>query len=194
MGKCSFLAIIFVSVNLFVSRAGRAYGNMSDCRYLSDCRFRGQDFDPGQLPYFRGDWSWNNFYSHSPPFHWLKTVYHLFFVSFVSLAFGLFIAALWSPAGKGLTSWLLLVMLIVFLLLANVVSWVRFPDLCRLFYFVLSYKGKYVHKVQLNGLVKVTQEKSLIRWTDHPDMTIAADWDVKIQTKTKCICSSIVCL
>ena len=26
----------------------------------------------------------------------------------------LFIAALWSPAGKGLTSWLLLVMLIVF--------------------------------------------------------------------------------
>ena len=28
----------------------------------------------------------------------------------------LFIAALWSPAGKGLTSWLLLVMFIVFLL------------------------------------------------------------------------------
>ena len=37
----------------------------------------------------------------------------------------LFIAALWSPAGKGLTSWLLLVMLIVFLLLSHVVSWVR---------------------------------------------------------------------
>ena len=39
----------------------------------------------------------------------------------------LFIAALWSPAGKGLTSWLLLVMFIVvvFLLLSNVVSWVR---------------------------------------------------------------------
>ena len=33
----------------------------------------------------------------------------------------LIIAALWSPAGKGLTSWLLLVMFIVFLLL----SWVR---------------------------------------------------------------------
>ena len=39
--------------------------------------------------------------------------------------FGLFIAALWSPAGKGLTSWLLLVMFIVFLLLSHVVSWVR---------------------------------------------------------------------
>ena len=37
----------------------------------------------------------------------------------------LFIAALCSPAGKGLTFWLLLVMFIVFLLLSNVVSWVR---------------------------------------------------------------------
>ena len=37
----------------------------------------------------------------------------------------LFIAALWSPARKGLTSWLLLVMFIVFLLLSHVVSWVR---------------------------------------------------------------------
>ena len=51
----------------------------------------------------------------------------------------LFIVALWSPAGKGLTSWLLLVMFIVFLLLSHVVSWVQvwylivsFPDLCRL--------------------------------------------------------------
>ena len=34
----------------------------------------------------------------------------------------LFINALWSPAGKGLTSWLLLVMFIVFLLLSHVVS------------------------------------------------------------------------
>ena len=37
----------------------------------------------------------------------------------------LFIAALWSPDGKGLTSWLLFVMFIVFLLLFHVVSWVR---------------------------------------------------------------------
>ena len=35
------------------------------------------------------------------------------------------IAALWSPAGKRPTSWLLLVMFIVFLLLSHVVSWVR---------------------------------------------------------------------
>ena len=38
----------------------------------------------------------------------------------------LFIVAFWSPAGKGLSSWLLLVMLIVFLLLSHMVSWVRF--------------------------------------------------------------------
>ena len=37
----------------------------------------------------------------------------------------LFIAALWSPAGKGLNSWLLLMMFIVFLLLSHEVSWVR---------------------------------------------------------------------
>ena len=37
----------------------------------------------------------------------------------------LFIAALWSPTGMGLTSWLLLVMFIVFVLLSHVVSWVR---------------------------------------------------------------------
>ena len=36
----------------------------------------------------------------------------------------LFIAALWSPAGKGLTSKLLMEMFIVFLLLSHVVSWV----------------------------------------------------------------------
>ena len=26
---------------------------------------------PGPIPYFRGDWSWNNFYGHSPPFRWI---------------------------------------------------------------------------------------------------------------------------
>ena len=54
----------------------------------------------------------------------------------------LFIAALWSPAGKGLTSWLVLVMFnCVFVtfpcgFLDQV--WyliVLIPDLCRLFYF-----------------------------------------------------------
>ena len=51
---------------------------------------------------------------------------HLCFLCLVFLMLSrLFIAALWSSAGKGLTSWLLLVMFIVFLLLSNVVSWVR---------------------------------------------------------------------
>ena len=44
---------------------------------------------------------------------------------FVSCASRQIIAALWLPAGKGLTFWLLLVMFILFLLLSNVVSWVR---------------------------------------------------------------------
>ena len=65
------------------------------------------------------------------------------FLCFVFLMLSrLFIAALWSPAGKELTSWLLLVMFIVFMLLSYVISWARcgrylivsFPDLCRLSY------------------------------------------------------------
>ena len=42
----------------------------SGSRCVSDCRSRGREFDPGPVPYFRGDWSWNNFYAHSPPFRW----------------------------------------------------------------------------------------------------------------------------
>ena len=37
----------------------------------------------------------------------------------------LFIAALWSPAGKGLTSWLLFVVLNCVLSFSHVVSWIR---------------------------------------------------------------------
>ena len=37
----------------------------------------------------------------------------------------LFIAALWSPAGKGLTSWLSFVMFNCVLSFSHVVSWVR---------------------------------------------------------------------
>ena len=47
-----------------------AVGNVSGYRCVSDCRSRGRKFDPGPVPYFRGDWSWNDFYGHSPPFRW----------------------------------------------------------------------------------------------------------------------------
>ena len=47
-----------------------AVGNVSGYRCVSDCRSRGREFDPGPVTHFRGDWSWNNFYSHSPPFRW----------------------------------------------------------------------------------------------------------------------------
>ena len=29
--------------------------NVSGYRYVSDCRSRGREFDPGPVPYFRGD-------------------------------------------------------------------------------------------------------------------------------------------
>ena len=55
----------------------------------------------------------------------------------------LFIAALWSPAGKGLTSWLLFVMFnCIFVTFPCGIlgqMWyciVSIPDLCRLYFFV----------------------------------------------------------
>ena len=50
---------------------------------------------------------------------------HLFLCLVFLMLSRLSIAFLWSPAGKGLTSWLLLVMFIVFLLLSYVVLLVR---------------------------------------------------------------------
>ena len=32
-----------------------AVGNVSGYRSMSDCRSRGREFDPGPVPYFRGD-------------------------------------------------------------------------------------------------------------------------------------------
>ena len=72
----------------------------------------------------------NNFYW---PFQGSASfVDHLCFLCFVFLMLSrMFIAALWSPAGKGLTSWLLLVMFIVLRYFLGHV-WhlsVSFPDL-----------------------------------------------------------------
>ena len=39
------------------SRPRSAIGNVSDCRYVSDCRFKVCEFDPGPVSYFRGDYS-----------------------------------------------------------------------------------------------------------------------------------------
>ena len=50
---------------------------------------------------------------------------------------------------------------------------------------VVSYKRMYVHEVLVNCLVKLAQEKSVVMWTDLPDMTIVVDWDVKNLTKPK---------
>ena len=41
----------------------------------------------------------------------------------------------------------------------------------------------YAHKLLVKRLVKHAQEKSVVRWTDLPDMTIAVDWDIKHQRK-----------
>ena len=57
----------------------------------------------------------------------------------------LFICALWSPAGKGLTSWLSFVESYCEFVIFPLVSWVRvwylivsIPDICTLTYFVFK--------------------------------------------------------
>ena len=40
-----------------------------------------------------------------------------------------------------------------------------------------------MQEVLVNRFVKLAQEKSVVRGTGSPDMTIADDWDVKNQTK-----------
>ena len=49
----------------------------------------------------------------------------MLFMSVFAMLLRLFIAALWSPEGKGLTSWLLFVIFIVILLRSHLVSWDR---------------------------------------------------------------------
>ena len=44
-----------------------------------------------------------------------------------------------------------------------------------------SYKGKYVHKVLVNCLVKIAQEKSVVRITDRLELSIAVDWDINLK-------------
>ena len=49
-----------------------------------------------------------------------------------------------------------------------------------------SYKQKYVHKVLVNCLDKLAQEKSVVIRTDHPDMPIAVDWNRAKQKQHVC--------
>ena len=63
----------------------------------------------------------------------------------------LFICALWSSAGKGLTSWLSFVVSNCEFVTFPLVSWVRWylivsiPDLCTLTYFVSKSKYLFLH-------------------------------------------------
>ena len=59
----------------------------------------------------------------------------LFCLVFAMFCARLFICALWSPAGKGLTSWLSFVVSSVSLSLSHWYLIVSIPDLCTITYF-----------------------------------------------------------
>ena len=76
----------------------------------------------------------------------------------------MFIAALWSPAGKGLTSWLLLVMFIALVIFPCGILgqvWyliVSFPDLCFLSYFysaILQRNAKQLGFLKMHSLTMI---------------------------------------
>ena len=41
----------------------------------------------------------------------------------------------------------------------------------------------YLHEVLVKRIVKLAQEKRVVSRSDHLDITIAVEWDVKTQTK-----------
>ena len=52
-----FIKLIMSSFDNSISSSAllSAVGNVSGYRCVSDCRSRGREFDPGPVPYFRGD-------------------------------------------------------------------------------------------------------------------------------------------
>ena len=69
---CQILSL-FSLLNVITKFSGprSAVGNVSGNRCESDCRSRDREFNPGLVQCFPGDWSWNNFYGHSPPIRWI---------------------------------------------------------------------------------------------------------------------------
>ena len=83
---------------------GSSVGNVSGNRCKSDCRSRGREFDPGPVSYFRGDWLWNNFYGHSPPFRWIIQE-GLLSVTSKSMCTKYWLTACSSLPGKSVLRW-----------------------------------------------------------------------------------------
>ena len=52
LSRFSVILNVFTS---FTTGPHSAVGNVSGYRCVSDCRSRGREFDPGPVPYFRGD-------------------------------------------------------------------------------------------------------------------------------------------
>ena len=55
MGLTNFLEVRRIIIISTVIGPRSAVVNVSVNRYQSDCKSRGREFDPGPVPYFRGD-------------------------------------------------------------------------------------------------------------------------------------------
>ena len=63
---------LILSISKRAAGPHSAVGKVSDYRCAFDWRSMDSELhvDPGLTNYFRGDWSWNNFYDPSPSFLW----------------------------------------------------------------------------------------------------------------------------
>ena len=48
-------SMVVMTSSAHIAGPRSAVGNVSDYRCVTDCRSRGSKFDPGPVPYFRGD-------------------------------------------------------------------------------------------------------------------------------------------
>ena len=55
MSNCEVVTFLMVQYTGSGTGPRSAVGNVSGYRCVSDCRSRGREFDPGPVPYFRGD-------------------------------------------------------------------------------------------------------------------------------------------
>ena len=54
-GRFKNISFLHLGTNRNLTRPRSAVGNVSGYRCEADCRSRGREFDPGPVPYFRGD-------------------------------------------------------------------------------------------------------------------------------------------
>ena len=82
-----------------------AAGNVPDHRCASECISTCREFDPGPVPYFRKDWSWNNLYGHSSTFRWMNHSRRVVVSTSESMCTNYWLTLVQACPGKNVVRW-----------------------------------------------------------------------------------------